>query len=146
MNLTIAAADAQGQALSQPGGPTVPDWGGAQAGLAGTTFAKMLRDVESGEAPMVSYCEQTLVVTDTRIPAMETATSVYTCTAPATSGPVITTAELRFRRAFQAVMDDKGWTMPDIAKEQARTSLSVQPRRNTWLPLSMRDELTNRQG
>jgi len=108
MILTVTATGGRGQALSQQGGPTVPDWGGAQAGLPGQAFAKVLRDVETGESPVVSYWKQALIVSDNRIPALVSDTSVYTFTAPAAGGPVTVTAELRFRRAFQAVMDGDG--------------------------------------
>jgi hypothetical protein len=139
MILTVMATDGQGQPLAQHSGPTVPDWGGAQAGLPGQAFAKLLRDVETGEWPVVSYWKQCLIVSDNRIPAMGSDTSVYTFVAPIAGGPVTVTAELRFRRAFQAVMDARGWDTPDVVMEQARVMLSVQPWRDVLLPLVMRD-------
>jgi len=141
MILTVTATGGRGQALSQQGGPTVPDWGGAQAGLPGQAFAKVLRDVETGESPVVSYWKQALIVSDNRIPALVSDTSVYTFTAPAAGGPVTVTAELRFRRAFQAVMDDKGWDTPDIVMEEAQVTLAVQPWWDLFLPLVMRNML-----
>ena len=141
MILTVTATGGRGQALPQQGGPTVPDWGGAQAGLPGRAFAKVLRDVETGESPVVSYWKQALIVSDNRIPALVSDTSVYTFTAPAAGGPVTVTAELRFRRAFQAVMDDKGWDTPDIVMEEAQATLAVQPWWDLFLPLVMRNML-----
>jgi hypothetical protein len=135
MILAVTAMDGQGRALPLQDGPVVPDWGGAQAGRPGKAFAKVLRDVESGESPVVSYWKQALIVSDNRIPALESDTSVYTFAAPR-SGEVITvTAELRFRRAFQDVMSIKGWDTPDIVMEREITTLVVTPGRRLYLPL-----------
>jgi len=139
MILTVMATDGQGQALSQRSGPTVPDWGGSQAGQSGKVFAKVLRDVESGESPVVSYWKQALIVSDNRIPALEDDTSDYAFAVPATGGPVTVTAELRFRRAFQAMMDSKGWATPDVVMEEAQIGLSTASWWDTFLPLVLRN-------
>ena len=125
--LTVQARDELGQSLAQQSGPVVPEWGGAEAGLPGKAFAKVLRDVQTGMAPVVSYWKQALIESDNRIPAMGVDTSEYTFAAPAAGGQVTITAELRVRRTFQAVMEDKGWEDPDIAMEWAQTTLAVQP-------------------
>jgi len=153
MLLTVRATDEEGRSLSQRSGPTVPDWGGAEAGLPGKAFAKVLRDVQSGESPVVSYWKQTLIVSDNRIPAMGSDTSVYTFAVPRLDQPgwalsshlVTVTAELCLRRAFQAVMDTKGWDTPDILMEEARVTLSVQPWWEVFLPLAMRKIPARRQ-
>jgi hypothetical protein len=116
--LTVVAENGQGQALPLQAGPLVPEWGGEQAGLPGQAFAKVLRDVQSGEAPVVSYWKQALIVSDNRIPALGSARSVYVFAAPLGDGKVTVAAELRFRRAFQAVMEAKGWHDPDVVMEQ----------------------------
>ena len=121
--LTVTATDDQGQPLAQNDGPTVPAWGGAQAGLPGKAFAKVLRDVLTGEMPVVSYWKQALIDSDNRIPAMGRDTSLHTFAAPAGGGPVTVAAELRFRRTFQAVMDAKGWDSPDIVMEMVEVTL-----------------------
>jgi hypothetical protein len=121
--LTVAAKDDQGQPLAQNAGPTVPEWGGAQAGLPGKAFAKVLRDVLTGEMPVVSYWKQALIASDNRIPAMDRDRSLYAFAAPGGGGPVTVTAELRFRRTFQAVMDAKGWNAPDIVMESVEATL-----------------------
>jgi hypothetical protein len=140
MILTLAATDGQGQALSLQGGPAVPDWGGPQAGLPGKAFAKVLRDVESGESPVVSYWKQALIVSDNRIPAMESDASVYSFALPPTAGGLVTvTAELRFRRILQSVMDAKGWSTPDIVMEEARATLYAAPTWDIFLPLVHRN-------
>ena len=139
MILTVAAVDGAGQPLPRLGGPTVPDWGGAQAGLPGKAFAKVLRDVETGDSPVVSYWKQALIVSDNRIPAMGSDTSVYTFAALDSGGPITVTAELRFRRVFQEVMDARDWDTPDIVMEQVIVTLDVRPWRGVYLPLVMRD-------
>jgi hypothetical protein len=121
--LTVTATDDQGQPLVQNAGPTVPAWGGAQAGLPGKAFAKVLRDVLTGEMPVVNYWKQALIDSDNRIPAMGRDTSLYTFAAPVAGGPVTIAAELRFRRTFQAVMDAKGWNSPDIVMEMVEVTL-----------------------
>jgi hypothetical protein len=138
MILTVAATDEQGQLLSQQAGPTVPDWGGLQAGLPGTAFAKVLRDVESGEAPVASYWKQTLIASDNRIPAFESSRSVYAFANPAAAQTVTVRAELRFRRVFQDLSDAKGWDTPDVVMEMAELHLSAVPWRQVFLPLVRR--------
>jgi hypothetical protein len=105
----------------------VPEWGGAQAGLPGQAFAKVLRDVQSGETPVVSYWKQALIASDNRIPALGCDHSAYMFVAPPEGGPVTVAAELRFRRTFQAVMEAKGWNEPDIVMEQAYTTIGITP-------------------
>jgi hypothetical protein len=87
---------------------------------------------------VVSYWKQALIVSDNRIPAMQTDISTYSFPAPPAGGPVTVTAELRFRRAFQTVMDAKGWDTPDIVMEEDQTAIVVYPTWGTFLPLLMR--------
>jgi hypothetical protein len=136
--LIVEAEDSVGQALVQESGSSVPDWGGPQAGQAGTVLAKVLRDVESGAWPVVSYWKQTVIISDTRIPAMGNHTSVYTFARPAFGGPLTVTVRLLFRRAFQNVMDVKGWGVPDILMEEARLAISTEPWWRTYLPTIVR--------
>ena len=140
MILVVTATDEQGHALSQQSGPTVPDWGGVEAGLPGKAFAKVLRDVETGESPVVSYWKQALIVSDNRIPAFESDTSAYTFAAPRSGGAITVTAELRFRRAFQDVLDVKGWDTPDIVMERETVTMAVTPVRRLYLPLVLLGE------
>ena len=134
MILLVTAKDESGQTLLQQSGSVIPTWGGAQAGQPGKGFAKVLRDVQSGEWPVVSYWKQTLIVSDNRIPAMDNDESVYAFAAPTTGGPVTIIAELRFRRVFQTVMDAKGWDIPDIVMEETQTTFAVQPWWTVFLP------------
>ncbi|MBN1657785.1 MAG: hypothetical protein JXA93_05255, partial [Anaerolineae bacterium] len=125
--LTVAAEDGMGQALPLHDGPVVPAWGGAQAGLPGKAYARVLRDVQSGEAPVVSYWKQALIAADNRIPALGSDRSAYLFGAPAGGGPVTVAAELRFRRVFQPLMDTKGWNEPDIVMEQVDVTIGASP-------------------
>ena len=138
MILTVQAAGGQGQRLGQQSGPTVPGWGGAQAGLPGTAYAKVLRDVQSGRSPVVSYWKQALIESDNRIPARESDLTEYAFAIPESGDPVTVTAELRFRRTFQDVMDAKGWIAPDIVMAEAQIALVAQPYSNLFLPLIWR--------
>jgi len=138
MLLTVTGMDGQGQALPLQDGSIVPGWGGDLAGLPGKAFAKVLRDVETGEQPVVSYWKQALIASDNRIPAMGSDTSSYTFAAPADRGPVTITAELRFRRTFQAIIDAKSWNTPDILMEERTVTPETQPWRRLFLPLVVR--------
>jgi hypothetical protein len=136
--LVVTATDDQGASLSQWSGPVVPGWGGVQAGLPGKAYAKVLRDVQTDESPVVSYWRQTQIVSDNRIPALDSDTSTYVFAAPESGSLVTVTAELRFRRVFQEVMDAKGWDTPDILMEAITTTLLVQPRWEVFVPLVVR--------
>jgi hypothetical protein len=133
--LTVHALDGQGQELRLENGPTVPDWGGAQAGLPGQIFAKVLQDVETGAFPVTSYWKQTLVLGDNRLPSMGSDTSIYAFAAPDPGRTVTVAAELRFRRLFQAEMDARGWGMPDVIMEQAEATTSINQWQTVYLPL-----------
>jgi hypothetical protein len=138
MLLVIRATDEHGRVLIQQTGSVVPDWGGAQAGLPGKAFAKVLQDVATGEAPVVNYWKRTRIVSDNRIPAMGGDTSTYTFAAPVSGGAITITAELRFRRVFQTVIDSRGWTSPDIVMNQAQARLTAKPWWPFFLPLVIR--------
>jgi hypothetical protein len=130
--LTVTALDSLGQPLLLVLGETVPYWGGAQAGLPGKAYAKVLKDILSGEFPVVSYWKQTLIASDNRIPALSSDSSSYTFAAPSSEGPVTVTAELRFRRSFQTEMDARGWDEADIV--MAEETISFMPVRKVYLP------------
>ena len=141
MILTIRATDEQGRELIQLAGESVPAWGGAQAGLPGKAYAKILQDVFTGEAPVVSYWKQTRIVSDNRIAALASDISTYSLASSSVGGAITITAELRFRRAFQEVMDDKGWGAPDIFMEQVQVSLAAGALWNVYLPIVRADSI-----
>jgi hypothetical protein len=125
MILEVKASDGQQQELVQVSGPVVPDWGGDMAGRPGKTFAKVLRDLDSGEEPTAAYWNPTVIVSDNRIPAFGVDTSAYEFTAPQT-GTVNVEATLTFRRAFWDLMQAKRWdSTPDIVMEQETASVAI---------------------
>jgi hypothetical protein len=123
--LVVNATDDVGGALAQVTGPTVPGWGGAESGSSGTAFAKVLVDIASGASPVVSYWKQALIARDNRIPALGSDTSVYTFSTPPGGGNVQIRARIIFRRVFQSLADQKGWTVPDIQMEDETLVISV---------------------
>ena len=124
MILVVNATDGQGQALPLQSGPTVPDWGGDQAGKPGKAFAKVLRDLDTGQEPAASYWNPTVIVSDNRLPAFGVDTSVYEFIAPP-SGPVNVEATLIFRRAFWELMQSKRWDTPDIVMEEETQDMVI---------------------
>jgi hypothetical protein len=125
MILVVTAVDGEEKELVQLDGPVVPSWGGAEAGLPGKAFAKILREVATGESPVVSYWNQTLIESDNRIPALGSDTSTYKFGRFPSSGKVTIGVRLFLRRAFQDVMDAKGWTTPDMLMEEAEVKITI---------------------
>lgn len=118
MILLVTATDATGATLPLLEGPTIPEWGGVgdaaagnYAGLPGVLYAKILRDVYTGEMPNYAYWRQSEIVSDNRLPALATDETTYVFGAP--SGAVTVEATLWLRRAFKELMDVKAWDVPD---------------------------------
>jgi nitrate/TMAO reductase-like tetraheme cytochrome c subunit len=132
--LAVKAVDDQEHPLTQLSGPQVPAWGGDQAGEPGTAYAKLLRDIATGKYPVVSYWKQSNIVSDNRIAAGESANSSYTFATPEGGGTINVTVELRFRRLFQDLLDDKGWQTPDVIMEQDHMTVEIDPWWNYYLP------------
>ncbi len=129
--LLICATDAQGNTLQQLDGPTVPEWGGVgdyrqgyYAGLPGKGFARILEELWTEVSPTGAYWNPTRVLSDNRLAAFATDTSVYTFAAP-TGGEASVEVTLLFRRAFKELMDQKGWNVADILMEQEVVHLSA---------------------
>jgi nitrate/TMAO reductase-like tetraheme cytochrome c subunit len=138
MILSVRALDENGGALTQLGGPTVPPWGGVQAGLPGKLFAKVLRDALNGALPVVSYWKQTFVDSDNRIPALGSDTSLYIFQAPSSGERVTARAELIFRRLFQEEAQARSWNEPDILMEGAQVELVTAPWISIYAPFIQR--------
>jgi hypothetical protein len=138
MILTVTAMDERGQILRQQSGPIVPGWGGAQTGLPGKAFAKILKDAVTGENPVVSYWKQTFIASDNRIPAKGSDTSIYIFKIPPEGGEIAVDVILLFRRTFQTDMEARGWGAPDIVMNQSRIVISAPPAWNFFLPLVTR--------
>ncbi len=127
MILLVEVLDQAARRLSLRSGPVIADWGGAQAGLPGKIYAKLLRDVATGEMPVVSYWKQTLIAGDNRLAAMEEDVVNLLFAKPPGGGLVTLRVEVIFRRAFQSVMDARKWTTPDITMAETEHSLRVHP-------------------
>ncbi len=113
MILVIEALDADGKPVALIQGPVNPAYSGNYGGLPGKTFAKVLKDNGTGEAPTSAFWRATTIVEDSRLAAMATDTTHYTFNAPA--GKVVTVnVRLIFRRAFYQLEQQKGWNDPDI--------------------------------
>jgi hypothetical protein len=133
--LLVAATDGQGQPLNQVAGPTVPFWGGDQAGRPGTAFAKVLQDALSGAYPVVSYWKQSFIRSDNRIAALATATTTYWFALPEGAAGVEVNAQLLFRRLYAATAGSKGWNVPDILMEERAGVLEPAPYESVYLPV-----------
>jgi hypothetical protein len=117
MILVVQATDADGNPLPLHDGPALPDWTGDYAGQPGQYYAKILEDEWTGESPTGAYWRDIHLVEDTRLAAFETDVSQYAFAAPG-DGAVTIEVRLIFRRAFQQLMEWKGWDDPDIVMEQ----------------------------
>ncbi len=117
MILAVRATDANGNPLPLSDGPVLPDWTGDYAGQPGRTYAKILEDEWTGESPTGAYWRDIRLVEDTRLAAFAMDVSQYAFAAPA-DGSITVEARLIFRRAFQQLMEWKGWNDPDILMEE----------------------------
>jgi len=144
MILLVRATDDQGRELVQVAGPTVPDWGGVgpdpddYAGWPGKGYAKVLRDVVSGEAPVASYWKQALIQSDNRLAAFEADTTTCDFLVPEGGGDIEVEARLIFRRAFKSLAEAKGWEVEDIVMETEVVAISLRSTRKVYLPAVMR--------
>ena len=119
--LVVEARDADGATLALVEGPTVPAWGGSLAGTPGKGYAKVLRDLATGEAPVVSYWKQALVESDTRLAALASDTATFRFAAP--SGRVTVAARVVFRRLFQPLAERYGWELGELTMAERRVGV-----------------------
>lgn len=115
--LVVRAVDADGNPLPLREGPLLPEWTGDYAGQAGRYYAKILEDEWTGETPTGAYWRDIRLVEDTRLAAFATDVSQYIFATPV-EGTITVEARLTFRRAFQQLMEQKGWDDPDILMEE----------------------------
>jgi hypothetical protein len=141
MLLTVMVMDENDQILPQVSGTTIPNWGGSQAGLPGTAYAKVLRDIETGEYPVVSYWKQTIVEQDNRIPALGADTSTYIFRAPSNGEKIQIVGQLIFRRVFQELAEQLEWNTPDMLMEEEKLILPIQPTHYYFLPMLAIDSM-----
>jgi hypothetical protein len=135
MILTVAVEDGAGQPLTLLSGPVTPALGGDLAGRPGILYAKILRDVASGEQPVVSYWKQTAIASDNRIPALGASRSSYSFQLPAGASQVTVRADLILRRLFQPLADEKGWDLPDMPMAGQVLTLPVAGHFEQYVPL-----------
>jgi hypothetical protein len=120
--LVVTAQDAQGKPLRLRSGATLPAWAGNYSTQPGRTFAKILKDKKTGETPTAAFWRETAVVADTRLQPFAPDMSQYTFAAPKTTD-VTVEVTLIYRRAFQQLMQQKGWSDPDIVMQQTRLAV-----------------------
>jgi hypothetical protein len=118
MILIVEAFGADGKPLALDQGSILPAWTGNFANLPGKTYSKILRDDWSGEMPTAAYWRPVTLVQDTRLAAMATDTTSYSFELAAGQAAKIN-VRLIFRRAFQGLAAQKGWTDADILMEEA---------------------------
>ena len=133
--LTMDAFDEFGHSLNYLAGPSIPTWGGDEAGLPGSIYAKVLQDVVTNEYPVISYWKRTRILSDNRIPAKGTALSTYTFANPSLGGSVTISARLFLRRTFQAEMDARDWHVADIPMEETILAIQTTPWWTHFLPM-----------
>ena len=128
MILLVEVVDAGGEALELVEGPRVPEWGGQGdpaegyvAGLPGTVYAKLLQETWTEVSPSGAYWNPTTILSDNRIPAMGSDTTRYIFNSG--TSEVSISVRLLYRRAYRALMDQKGWDVPDILMEAETVKL-----------------------
>ncbi|MFC1935635.1 hypothetical protein ACFLX9_02600, partial [Chloroflexota bacterium] len=121
----VTARDSQGKELEYLGDQHIPDWGGLgdepddYGGRPGKGYAKILEELWTEVSPSAAYWNPTVIRDDTRIPALATDVTHYEFRA-SDSGQVVIEAKLIFRRAFRSLVQQKGWSVPDILMEEDR--------------------------
>ncbi len=124
MILVVEVRDSSGKTLALLDGPVNPTYSGDYGGLPGKTFAKVLRDEWTGEAPTGAYWRPVTIVEDTRLAALATDTTHYTFDAPENEA-ITVNVRLIFRRSFYELAQEKGWNDPDILMEQETIQVPV---------------------
>jgi hypothetical protein len=127
--LLVCARDSDGRSLDLVEGSVVPEWGGVgepsagyYSGLPGKAFAKILMEKWTKVVPTGAYWNHTSLISDNRIAAFGADTSSYRFSV-GNHETVRVSAELIFRRAFKKLMDQKGWSDPDVIMETASVEL-----------------------
>ena len=116
--LVVNATDATGDPLPLQNGSLLPEWTGNYAEQPGQYYAKIIKDTWTGEVPTVAFWRNIELVEDTRLRPFEPDVSQYAFTLPKTDDPVTVEAHLIFRRAYQELMEQKGWDDPDIVMKE----------------------------
>ena len=91
---------------------------------SGKVFAKVLREEWTHVEPSGAYWNPVRIVSDNRIPVDASDTTTFGFKA-GTGQPATIKAELYFRRAFRELMEQKGWTDPDILMTVSSVTLQA---------------------
>jgi hypothetical protein len=126
MLLLVEVKDDQGNVLTQIEGLKLLPWAGEgspeegyYSGQPGKGFALILQEIWTEISPSGAYWNPTRVVEDTRLQPFQEDFSSYTFR-HVTDGEVQVHVRLLLRRAFIELMDQKGWTDPDIMMAEER--------------------------
>jgi len=117
MILVVEAVDPSDKPLTIVAGPLLPDYAGDLAAYPGKSYAKVLKDEWTGNAPTAAYWRPVTILEDTRLAALQTDTTRYVFELP-DGNPATLHVRLIFRRAFQELAQLKGWNDPDILMEE----------------------------
>jgi hypothetical protein len=115
--LTVVVTDRKGRPQPLLQGPVLPQWTGSYAGTTGKVYAKVLEELWTEVSPSGSYWNQTRILSDNRLPAYGRDLSRYVFSAAA-SEPLDLEVRLVYRRAFEELIEQKGWDTADILMEQ----------------------------
>jgi len=116
--LLVEAFDCEGNELEFVGEQVVPIYGGTGggprdfAGRPGKLFAKILVD-QDGNHPAPSW-RQTMILSDSRIPALGSDFSTYGFLLPEGTTCATVEAQLIYRKIFKDMADEKGLQLDDI--------------------------------
>ena len=122
--LTVGMNGQKSAALTLLEGAVLPQWTGSYAGQPGKVYAKVLEELWTEISPSGAYWNQTRILSDNRLPAYGRDVSRYLFSAPAAQ-TLHLEVRLVYRRAFAALMAQKGWQTPDILMEEY--ALSIPP-------------------
>ena len=129
MLLIVEVIDTQDTPLELLEGPTLPEWAGEggpdkgyYAGLPGKAYALILQELWTQISPSGAYWNPTRVVEDTRLEPFEEDFSSYLFHVPE-NAPIQVRVRLILRRAFIELMDQKGWTDPDILMAERQITI-----------------------
>ena len=141
--LLVQVTDENGENLTQIEGSVIPKWGGVwndegrmmndelaperyYAGLPGKGYAKILMELWTEVSPTGAYWNPTRILSDNRIPAMESDKTVYTFQTSKVSETFEVSIQLIFRRAFIELMAQKSWHDADILMEEEIIELPLE--------------------